>query len=177
MNCYFVKRAEGDLSETQRIKAANGHANLAKAAYANCARKHGLKDGRSFFNTLRVLLKELGRAGYTENPAGWKVVGGRFVKFEDMTHQQLFASFASVQQTVGKWVWNLVPADIDLHLPLLEESLVFKANDVNVVMDLLFELLQKYKGYFDIDVEQGMHYLDTRLLNKLSNSAVTQEAH
>ena len=175
MNCYFVKRAEGDFSETQRIKATKGHAKLAIAAYGLCARKYGVKDGRPFFNALRVLLKELGKAGYTENPAGWKVVGGRLIKFEDMTHQQLFASFASVQQTVGKWVWNLVPADIDLHLPLLEEDLVFKANDVTVVMELLFELLQKHKGHFDIDTERGMQYLDTRLLSKLNNSNVTQE--
>lgn len=176
MNCYFVKRAEGDFSETQRIKATDGHAKLAIAAYAICARKYELKDGRSFFNALRVLLKELGKAGYIENPAGWKVVGGRFVKFEDMTHQQLFASFASVQQTIGKWVWNLVPANVDLHLPLLEENLVFKANDVNVVMELLFELLQKHKGFFDVDAEQGMHHLDARLLKKLSNSVTIQEA-
>jgi len=170
-NCYFAKRSEGDFSETQRIKATEGHAKLVIAAYAICARKYAVEDGRLFFNALRVLLKELGKAGYTERPEGWKVTGGRFAKFEGMTQRQLFASFASVQQTIAKWVYDLVPVEIDLHLPLLEEDLVFKANDVNVVMVLLFELLQKHKGLFDVDTEQGMHHLDTRLLKKLSDGA------
>ena len=167
MERYFAKRTEGDFTETQKIKATPGHAKLAKDAYVSCARKYDLRDGRSFFRGLRELLKELGKAGYTKNQEGWNVVGGKFVKFDDMTHQQLFSSFASVQQAVAKWVWNLVPAITELHLPLLEQGLVFKANDVQAVMELLFEFMQEHKGRFCVDTELGMHHLEGRLLKCL----------
>lgn len=168
MERYFAKRNEGDYSETQRIKADPGHKQLVIQAYSECVRKYGVKDGRTFFNALRRLLKELGRVGHTKEPTGWRVAGGRFIEFEDMTHQQLFASFASVQQAVAKWVWNVVPANAELHLPLLEEGLVFKANDVQAVMALLFELLHKHKDYFMFDEEDnGMYRLEQRLVKCL----------
>jgi len=169
MERYFAKRTEGDYTETQRILAVPGHAQGAKEAYAHYVRMYNVKDGRSFFNALRGLLKELGKAGYTKSPVGWNVVGGKFVKFEDMTYQQLFSSFASVQQTIAKWVWNLVPANTELHIPLLEQGLVFRANDVDAVMGLLFELLHTHNGRFDFDAESGMYHLEGRLFKCLAS--------
>lgn len=167
MERYFVQRTEGDFSETQKIKAEVGHAHLARLAYAACAKKFEVKDGRSFFDALRSLLSYLGKAGYTKQAEGWGVTGGRFVAFSKMTHQQIFATWASVQQTIAKWVWNIAPAHTDLHCEILTRELVFKANDVQAVMELLFEVLQLHKGYFAFDDEIGAHNLEGRLVKCL----------
>lgn len=167
MERYFVKRTKEDFSETQKIKAEVGHAQQAKLAYALCAKKFEVADGRSFFAALKALLVSLGRAGYTKQPDGWKVTGGRFQEFSRMTHQQLFATWASVQQAIAKWIWNVVPAHTHLHCEMLTKELVFKANDVQAVMELLFEVLQQHKGYFSFDDEQGLYHLEGRLVKCL----------
>lgn len=176
MNRYFVKRIEGDYSETQRIKAETGHADLAKQAFGACFRKYKLQDGRSFFVALKKLLTELSRAEYTQKPNGWNVTGGKFVTFDKMTPHQLFATWASVQQTIAKWVYNTLQAKTDLWLTVLEGNLVFKANDVLVVTELLFDFLQVKPGYFLFDTESKMYEHENRLIEKLSASTVQQEA-
>ncbi|NTV72370.1 MAG: hypothetical protein HGA71_19780 [Azonexaceae bacterium] len=168
MNRYFDKRSEGDFTETQKIIATAGHAELAKQAYVLCVKKYEVKDGRSFFTALRGLLRLLGQAGHTQKTEGWHVPGGKFLPFDKMTHQQLFATWASVQQTVAKWVWNILPANADLHCQLLEQGLVFKANDVCAVMELVFELLQMHKGHFGIDLELGLYHLEGKVMTCLA---------
>jgi hypothetical protein len=168
MNRYFVKRTEGDFSETQKIKASAGHALLAKQAYVVCANKFEVADGRSFFKGLRAFLRELSAAGYTQQVGTWRVTGGKFIPFEKLTHQQIFATWASVQQAIAKWIWNLLPANTYLHCQLLEQDLVFKANDVLAIMELVFELLYQYKGQYGFDPELGMYNLEGRVLKCLS---------
>lgn len=169
MNCYFVKRAEGDFSETQRIKAEVGHAELARQAFVKCVREYEVRDGRSFLAALKNLLKELGRVGFTEHPEGWHVTGGKFLSFEKMTLQQIFAKWGSVQQAIAKWVWNLLPANLELYTSQIEQGLVFRANDVKAVMGLVCELLY-HPGLklFYVDTEQGISKLETKVLSCLS---------
>lgn len=169
MERYFDKRTEGDFSETQRIKAEVGHAQQVRLAYAACVKQYEVKDGRSFFAALRGLLSALGKAGYTKQADGWCVTGGRFINFANMSHQQLFATWASVQQAIAKWVWNVVPAHAELHCEVLVKELVFKANDLQAVMVLLFELLQAYRGHFVYDQELGLHHLEGRLIKCLNS--------
>jgi len=176
MNCYFVKRADGDYNETQKIKAQAGHALLAKQAFGACFRKCKIEDGRSFFVELKKLLNELSKAEYTQKPNGWNVTGGKFLTFEKMTAQQLFATWASVQQTIAKWIYNTLQAKTDLWLSILEQNLVFKANDVMAVTELLFDFLQVRPGYFMFDTERSMYEHENRLIEKLSASATKQEA-
>ena len=116
---YFAKRAEGDFAETQRIKAVVGHAVVVRQAFGRCLREYEVKDGRSFFRALRDLLKELGKAGHTKNEDGWHAPGGKFLPFEKLSPQQLFGTWASVQQAVAKWIWNLLPTS-DLYLAVTE---------------------------------------------------------
>lgn len=166
---YFSERVEGDYSETQKITAEVGHSEQVRKAFAACVRKYGVKDCRPFFTALKILLTELSKAGFTQQPNGWHVTGGKFVTFDKMTHHQLFATWASVQQTIAKWVHNTLPANTDLWLAILEGDLVFEANDVQAVMELLFDFLQLGKGYFSVDIEQGMQYLESRLIKCLIN--------
>lgn len=169
MERYFAKRTEGDFTETQRIKAEVGHAELARQAFVKCVREYEVKDGRSFLAALKNLLKELGRSGYTEHPEGWHVTGGKFLTFERMTHQQIFAKWASVQQAIAKWIWNLLPANIELYTSQLEQGLVFRANDVKAVMCLVCELLYSPSlKLFYVDTEQGMNKLEAKVLSCLS---------
>ncbi len=168
MNKFFSIRAEGDYSETQKITAEVGHSGLVRKAFAECVQKHGVKDCRPFFAALKGLLTELSKAGFTQQPNGWHVTGGKFVTFDKMTHHQLFATWASVQQTIAKWVHATLPSNTEIWLEILENDLVFKANDIQAVMELLFEFLQMGKGYFAVDTEQGMEYLEGRLVKCLN---------
>lgn len=167
MERYFAKRTEGDFSETQRIRAGAGHAQLVTQAYVACSRQFAVKDGRRFFKALQELLSALGEAGYTKDAKGWHVTGGKFVQFGSMTNRQIFATWASVQQTVAKWIWNLLPTNTELHFPILEHQLVFKANDVSAVMQLLFELLHAGNGRFIFDSEQGLEYYEAKVMKCL----------
>lgn len=169
MERYFAKRIEGDLSETQRIKAEAGHAELARQAFVECVRGYEVRDGRSFLAALKELLKELGRRGYTAHPEGWHVTGGKFLPFEKMTLQQIFAKWGSVQQAIAKWVWNLLPANLELYASLIEQGLVFRANDVKAVMSLVCDLLYHPSlRLFYVDSEQGIAKLETKVLSCLS---------
>lgn len=153
MDRYFAKRTEGDFSETQRIKAEVGHATLVKKAYCACARREGVGDARLFFVALRSLLVELGKRGYTQHPDGWHVTGGRFQRFDGMSAQQIFAKWASVQQTIAKWIFDILPSNIDLYAKLLEGGLVFKANDLEAVITFLMRFLRLTDSLFDLPTE------------------------
>jgi hypothetical protein len=61
-----------------------------------------------------------------------------------------------------------LPANTALHCQVLEEGLVFKANDVGAVMELVFELLQLHKGHYGFDAELGMYHLEERAFKCLS---------
>ena len=176
MNCYFAKRADGDYSETQKIKAKSGHALLARQAFGACIKKYKLDDSRSFFAALKKLLNELSRAEYTQKPNGWNVTGGKFLTFDKMTPHQLFATWASVQQTIAKWVHDTVQGNTNLWLIVLEQNLVFKANDVLAVTELIFDFLQVRPGYFMFDAERSMYEHENRLIEKLGASSAKQEA-
>lgn len=169
MERYFAKRTEGDFTETQRIKAEAGHAELARHAFVECVRDYEVRDGRSFLAALKELLRELGRCGYTAHPEGWHVTGGKFLPFEKMTLQQIFAKWGSVQQAIAKWVWNLLPANLELYASQIEQGLVFRANDVKAVMGLVCDLLY-HPGLklFYVDTEQGIAKLETKVLACLS---------
>jgi hypothetical protein len=114
---------------------------------------------------LQKLLQELGKAGFTKAPEGWHVTGGKFVTFNKMTLQQIFATWASVQQAIAKWIYSLLPLDAATYANLIEHELVFKANDVQVVMGLVFDLLY-HSGMklFYVDTEQGINQLETKVL-------------
>lgn len=82
-----------------------------------------------------------------------------------MTAHQIFASWASVQQTIAKWVYQLLPGHADLWSVLLAEGLVFKANDVRAVMCLLFAVLyHPGANAFTVDLEQGLGKLEERVI-------------
>lgn len=140
MEKYFGKRTEGDLAETQKIVAEGGHSRLVAQAYSANMRKHHVKTAESFFMCLALLMAELAKLEYTKSEKGWYVPGRRLVPFGRVTNRQWLGSFASVQQAVGKWIYNHSLNDLDLFDLIQEADLVFKANDVAAVMGLLFEL-------------------------------------
>ena len=165
MSRYFVKRTEGDLANTQIIKAEVGHAAKARKAFVASLRKDARYKMPLFLDALRNLLKELGKRGYTAQADAIRVTGGRLVKFEDLSREQLFGIFASVQQAVAKWVWKATESDDELWLKLVEEDLVFCANDVQAVMDLLFSIFD-HNGYLAYDYEErGFDAFQMRMLS------------
>lgn len=160
MDRYFAKRTAGDLAETQKIIADVGHSRLVAQAYSNCLNKHR-KNGattQKFFSSLKVLLNELGKLGYTR--LDWKVPGGRVLPIDSVNPRQFLGSFASIQQAIGKWLYNHTLEDPELLATIHANDLVFKANDVQAVMNLLFELLI-------VDHDNWLHDLATKVLTCL----------
>lgn len=165
MSRYFVKRADGDLANTQKIKAEVGHALKVRKAFVISLRKDARYKVSLFLGALRNLLKELGKRGYTKQADAIRVTGGKMVKFEDLSRDQLFGIFASVQQAVGKWVWKATEGDDELWLKLVDEDLVFCANDVQAVMNLLFSIFD-HNGYLAYDYEErGFDAFQMRMLS------------
>ncbi len=164
MKRYFAKRAEGDLADTQKIVAVVGHADKVRKAFVRTLKMDQRYKMPLFFGALQNLLKELGKRGYTVKPDGFHVTGGRFVKFEGMSRAQIFGKFASVQQAVAKWVWKVTESDEELWMKMVEEDLVFRANELDAVMALLFELFD-HNGYLAYDYEErGFDAFEQRLL-------------
>ena len=137
---YFAKRTEGDLPGTQFVKAKAGHAHEARRAFGRCLREYKAKKGHMFFSALRELLAHLGKKGYGQSQDVWHVTGGKRKPFDQLTANQLFATWASVQRVISDWVYDLLT--LYGQLPE-EEDLVFKGNDVYAVMHLLFRLTCK----------------------------------
>ena len=165
MKQYFVKRSEGDLAETQRIVAKDGHAVKVRKAFVVSLRKDARYKMPLFLDALRNLLRELGKRGYTAQADAIRVTGGRLVKFEDLSRGQLFGIFASVQQAVAKWVWKATESDDELWIKLVEDDLVFCANDVQAVMNLLFSIFD-HNGYLAYDYEErGFDAFQMRMLS------------
>lgn len=167
MSRYFVKRTEGDLANTQKIKAEVGHAAKARKVFVESVRqrKYRSEQIQQFFGALRNLLKELGKRGYTAQADVIRAPGGRMVKFEGLSRDQLFGIFASVQQAVGKWVWKATESDDELWLKMVEEDLVFCANDVQAVMNLLLNIFD-HNGYLAYDYEErGFDAFQMRMLS------------
>lgn len=168
MERYFVKRAEKDLADTQRIVATDGHAVKVRKFLVASLRQNKRYTSPLFVDALKNLLKELGKRGYTEKPDGLHAPGGRFVKFEDLSRDQMLGKFASIQQAVAKWVWKATESNDDLWMKLVEEDLVFCANDASAVMNLLFELFD-HNGYLAYDYEErGFDAFQQRLLSCIS---------
>ena len=167
MNRYFVKRTESDYADTQRIVAKDGHALKVRKFFVAELRKRKCNVERMnhFLGALRNLLKELGKRGYTAQVDAIRVTGGRLVKFEDLSRDQLFGRFASVQQAVAKWVRKAVETNNELWMNLVEKDLVFKANDAQAVMKLLFDLFD-YNGFLAYDYEErGFDAFQQRMLS------------
>lgn len=165
MEQYFVKRADGDLAETQLIVSEVGHSIDVRKAYVEAFKKKACYESKHFVSALKKLLKELGKQGYTKDPNGINAPGGRFTKFEDLTIQQIFGRFATVQQAVAKWVYKAVGSKDELWIKLIEEDLVFKANDVEAVMNLLFSIFD-HNGYLAYDYEErGFDAFQQRMLS------------
>lgn len=167
MERYFAKRAEGDFADTQRIVAEDGHAQKVRKLFVDALKKYQGGSASLFIGALKNLLKELGKRGYTQKPAGIHVTGGRFVKFEDLSRDQIFGIFASIQQAVAKWVWKTAGANDDLWMKMVEEDLVFRANEVEAVLALLFEIFD-HKGFLAYDYEErGFNAFERRMLSCL----------
>lgn len=168
MTQYFVKRAENDLADTQRIVAKDGHALKIRKHFVASLRQNKRYTSPLFVDALKSLLRELGKRGYTEKPDGLHAPGGRFVKFENLSRGQMLGKFASIQQAVAKWVWKATESNDDLWMKLVEEDLVFCANDAQAVMALLFELFD-HNGYLAYDYEErGFDAFQQRLLSCLT---------
>lgn len=168
MTQYFVKRAENDFADMQRVAAEDGHALKVRKFLVASLRQNKRYTCPLFVDALKILLKELGKRGYTEKSDGLIAPGGRFVKFEDLSRDQLLGKFASIQQAVAKWVWKATETNDDLWMRIVEDDLVFCANDASAVMQLLFELFD-YNGYLAYDAkEHGFDAFQQRLLACIS---------
>jgi hypothetical protein len=173
MGRYFAIRIDGDLAETQRIYAVAGHARLATQAYSACARRSDVRNAETFFSCLRKLLYELCKLGYTKSKDRWAVTGGKSIPLEQVSGRQFFGTFASVQQAVGKWVYNHLINDLDLFDEVQQNELVFKANDVGAVMELLFDLFtvghSRNGAILQLEVDsQDPQFFQNRVLKCLS---------
>lgn len=167
MSRYFVKRSDGDLANTQKIIAKVGHGAKARKVFVESVRQRKYKAEQTlqFFGALKNLLKELGKRGYTEQADVIRAPGRRLVKFEDLSRDQMFGIFASVQQAVAKWVWKATESDGELWLKNASEDLVFCANDVQAVMNLLLSIFD-HNGYLAYDYEErGFDAFQMRMLS------------
>ncbi len=168
MNKYFAKRAEGDFADTQRIDAEVGHSKIVRKLFVDALKNYQQGSASLFIGALKNLLKELGKRGYTEKPDAIRVTGGRWVNFEDLSRDQILGRFASIQQAVAKWVWKTAGANDDLWMKMVERDLVFRANEIEAVLGLLFEIFD-HKGYLAYDYEErGFDAFQKRMLSCLA---------
>lgn len=167
---YFAKRKEGDLSESQFIKAKPGHAAAPANAFALRVKKsNGDKPDLMFRRALGQLMTELGKRGLTgkNNEEGWKIHYGKYKTFMEMTVKDFCCVFASTQLTVSNWINRMTDLSTELWSKMHEYDVVFKTNDPRSVMLFLFDIFDhKGMSYYDWD-ERGFETFEQRVIKKL----------
>lgn len=136
---FFKPKKEGDFTDVAKIEAGEGYKQHVIAAYVRFARRNNLRDARGLVRATLSVLKLLDKQGLVDTKAntGGLVVGKRFTRFENMSPQQLFAKWATVQQAFGRMVVEAVYTDIDLLEVTNAKGVIFQADDLDISFELI----------------------------------------
>lgn len=146
MNDWFAITPEGEAHKfVEFVTATKGHKDLVKQAYVKVARRYDINNATLLLQRLRELVPILAEQGFlegmvSEDGTRFKAYK-RWVPVEKLTIHQFLAAFASFQIAVGKIFDDMCLQDLSLMTKVVDRRLHFKANDPQVVLDVLCRLL------------------------------------